>query len=414
MKKIIHALNNFFLDLVPTLGGLIGKIALVSSFALVWAKELGISTPDFVFENVRMEIFIGSMITLIAALAFRNVSPAGTLAPLIVLIPSMADFGVHPLILSIMVGLLGIISVKTKVFERLISASSDISKTSLTLVFGVTGVVLASQKLLHFFGNRYVPLLLLIITLSVSYVLLLIHQKSWLIIPLAAAVSLAFSWIFDIGLDASSQIKPMHFSPFYWWEEMWGIGFGLDIMTILRTLPFAIFVILLWTVDTLSIQAVISSGYKENDVREEINIRNSFMVISIRNMIGGFIGGAQTSSLWRSFLIPLYIMKRPLRNASILLGILGVIAGIAAIPIRILSFPPLVWSVLLFGIFIPFIITGIKNLKSTNTIITKLIIVIFAVLGIVFTPIITWLGAIMYEKASKKRDEASKSLNEDK
>jgi hypothetical protein len=246
----------------------------------------------------------------------------------------------------------------------------------------------------------------------VSYVLLLIHQKSWLIIPLAAAVSLAFSWIFDIGLDASSQIKAMHFSPFYWWEDMWGIGFGLDIMTILRTLPFAIFVILLWTVDTLSIQAVISSGYKENDVREEINIRNSFMAISIRNMIGGFIGGAQTSSLWRSFLIPLYMMKRPLRNASILLGVLGVIAGITAIPIRILSFPPLVWSVLLFGIFIPFIITGIKNLKGTNTIITKLIIVIFAVLGIVFSPIITWLGAIIYEKASKKRDEASKKSDE--
>lgn len=414
MKKIKHALNNFFLDLVPALGGLIGKIALVSSFALVWAKELGISTPDFVFENVRMEIFIGGVITLVAALVFRNVSPAGTLAPLIVLIPSMADFGVHPLILSMMVGLLGIISVKTKVFERLISTSSDICKTSLTLVFGVTGVVLASQKLLHFFGNRYVPLLLLIITLSVSYVLLLIHQKSWLIIPIAAAVSLAFSWIFDIGLDTSSQIKAMHFNPFYWWEDMWGIGFGLNIMTILRTLPFAIFVILLWTVDTLSIQAVISSGYKENDVKEEINIRNSFMAISIRNIIGGFIGGAQTSSLWRSFLIPLYMMKRPLRNASILLGVLGVIAGVAAIPIRILSFPPLVWSVLLFGIFIPFINTGIRSFMGTDKYITKSVVVILALLGIVFSPIITWLGAIMYEKAGKKATKQVKALNEDK
>lgn len=398
MKKIINYIKNFLLDLIPALGGLIGKVALVSSFALVWAKELGISTPNFVFENVRMEIFIGSGITLIAALFFHNIAPAGTLAPLIVLIPAMADFGVHPLILSIMVGILGVISVKTKVFERLISISSDICKTSLTLVFGVSGVILATQKLIIFFGNRYISLLLLTLTLAIAYALLFIYKKTWLIIPIAAGVALAFSWLFKSEIDVLYPIKAIQFNPIYWWDDMWGIGFGLNIMTILKTLPFALFVVLLWTVDTVSIQAVINTDFNENGKKEEINIKHSFMAVSIRNMIGGLLGGAQTSSLWRSFLIPLYMMKHPLRHASIMLGILGIIAGITSIPIKILSFPPLVWSVLLFGIFIPFISIGIKNLTVRKNIINKLVIIILTVLGIAYSPILTWIGAVLYEK----------------
>lgn len=401
MKKIKCFFKNSLLDLIPALGGLIGKVALVSSFAFVWAKELGISTPNFVFENVRMEILIGSIITLISALIFHNITPAGTLAPLIVLIPTMENFGVHPFVLSIMVGILGIISVKTKVFERLISISGGICKTSLTLVFGVSGVILATQKLINFFGNRYIPLLLLLLTLATTYTLLFVYKKTWLIIPIAAGVSLAFSWLFGLEIDTSSHINAIQFNPIYWWEDMWGIGFGLNIITILKTLPFALFVVLLWTVDTVSIQAVISTDFKENEKKEEINIKYSFMAVAIRNMIGGFFGGAQTSSLWRSFLIPLYMIKRPLRHASIMLGILGIIAGITALPIRILSFPPLVWSVLLFGIFIPFINTGIKILKDTNNFLKNFIIVLLAVFGIVFSPILTWFGGIVFEKYGK-------------
>lgn len=395
-------LKNFSLDLIPALGGLIGKVALVSSFALVWAKELGITTPDFVFENVRIELFIGSLITIIAAFIFKNIAPAGTLAPLIVLIPSMVHFGVHPFVLSIMVGIIGMISVKTKVFERLISISSDTSKTSLSLVFGISGVILAIRNLISFFGDRYFPLLLLVITLTFVYVLLLKYKKTWLIIPIAAVVSFGVSWLFEIGVDVSKPIKAMQFNPSYWWEDMWGIGFGLNVVTILKTLPFALFVVLLWTVDTISVQAVINTGFDENSEKEEMNINQSFIAVCIRNLIGGMFGGAQTSSLWRSFLIPLYMMKRPLRHASIILGVLGVISAMAALPIRILSFPPLVWSVLLFGIFVPFVNTGFKNLRDAKRFNQKITIALLAVFGIIFSPIITWLGVILYEKLNKK------------
>lgn len=58
-----------------------------------------------------------------------------------------------------------------------------------------------------------------------------------------------------------------------------------------------------------------------------------------------------------------YLNLMPIRSSSILLGILGIIAGITGVPIKILSFPPLIWTVLLFGIFIPFVSLGIKNIS---------------------------------------------------
>ena len=98
MVNKIKNLEISYKDFIPALSGLIGKIALVSSFALVWAQELSITNPNFVLENVRIEILIGSIITLIAAIFYPNAAPAGTLAPLVVLLPVMSAFGVHPLI----------------------------------------------------------------------------------------------------------------------------------------------------------------------------------------------------------------------------------------------------------------------------------------------------------------------------
>ena len=401
-KKMNRFIGIKIIDFIPAISGLIGKIALVSSFALVWAQELSITSPHFVFENVRIEIIIGSIITLVMALILPNTAPAGTLAPLIVLIPTMVRFGVHPFILSILVGIIGMISIKTKLFEKLISLSGYISKTSLTLTFGISGVLLSVKKLISFFGEKSIPLFLLIFLLALAYLLLLKYKKNWLVIPVAAIVSVLIPLLFGVNIDISAPTSFPNFSPFYWWNDMWGIGFGIDLLTIIRTLPFALFVVLLWAIDTISINAMLHANFQANETREEINLDNSFMIASARNMIGGLCGGAQTSSLWRSFLIPLFMMKRPIRSASILLGILGILAGITAIPVKILSFPPLIWTVLLFGIFIPFVGLGIKNIKNAETIAQKGIILLFSATGVLISPILTWVGAVCFEKIEQK------------
>jgi hypothetical protein len=396
--------NSFqLIDFVPALSGLIGKTALVTSFAVVWSNELNIKTPDFVFENVRIEMIIGSIITLIAALLLSDTAPSGTLAPLIVIVPTMARFGVHPFILSLLVGIIGIISIKTGLFHKLVGLSGSISKTSLSLTIGISGVLLSLNSLNTFFGDKRTPLFLIVVALTGTYFLLRKWNKIWLIIPVAAVVSILISTAFHVNLDDKFNLSLPSFHPSYWWNEMWGIGFGFDFLTVMKTLPFAFFVLLLWAVDTVSITAMLDATYEEHEKKEQIKLNRSFTIASLRNMIGGLFGGAQTSALWRSFLIPLFMVERPMRIASILMGILGIIAGFTAIPIKILSFPPLIWSVLLFGIFVPFIFVGVQTLWTTQKKTNKAAIILSATAGILFNPIFAWAIAILYEKINKNK-----------
>jgi len=385
-------------DFIPALSGLIGKIALVSSFAMVWAQELSITNPDFVLENVRIEILIGSIITLIASILYPNAAPAGTLAPLVVLIPVMSAFGVHPLILGITVGVFGILAVRSGLFKYLLDLSGFTCKTSITLTFGISGVWMSIQKLYAFFDGKKHVFWILTVVLIIVYLILFYFKKNWLVIPVISIFAFIIPELVGTGYTIIPVNLNLNLNPFYWWNDMWGIGFGLNGVTILKTIPFALFIILLWAIDTLSIQAIREGSYGNEEKEEQLDIVQSFTSVAVRNMIGAFLGGAQTGSLWRSFLIPLYMIKRPMRICAVLLSVLGIIASLTMIPIQIMSYTPLVWSVLLFGIFMPFTVVALTNIKNTKGLRIKLFILLFSALGIAVSPIITWIASVIYEK----------------
>ena len=401
-KNKIKNLDISYKDFIPALSGLIGKIALVSSFTLVWAQELFITHPNFVLENVRIEILIGSIITLVATILYPTAAPAGTLAPLVILIPVMSAFGVHPLILGISVSVVGLVFLKSGLFMKLIDLSGSICKTSITLAFGITGIWMSVQKLYSFFREEKFVFWMMIIFLIIVYLVLLYLKRNWLVIPAVSVVAFMIPKLFGRGYELTSVNLTFHLNPSYWWNDMWGIGFGFHVGTILKTIPFAIFVVILWAIDTLSIQTIREAAYKKEEQKEELNIVQSFSIIAIRNLIGSFFGGAQTASLWRSFLIPLYMVKRPMRKCSVLLGIFGIIASLTVIPIQMMSYTPLVWSVLLFGIFMPFVVISVTNINTEKVVTKKIMILFFAIIGITISPILTWIASICYEKTVKK------------
>ncbi len=403
MVNKIKNLEISYKDFIPALSGLIGKIALVSSFALVWAQELSITNPNFVLENVRIEILIGSIITLIAAIFYPNAAPAGTLAPLVVLLPVMSAFGVHPLILGITIGVIGILVVRSGLFKKLIDLSGFTCKTSITLSFGIAGIWMSVQKLYIFFNQEEYIFWILSILLVIAYLILICLKRNWLVIPVVSVVAFLVPKLFGTGYEITPVSLNLNLNPFYWWNDMWGIGFGLNGLTILKTIPFAFFVIILWAIDTLSIQTIREGSYAKEEKKERLDIVQSFSIIAIRNIIGSFLGGAQTGSLWRSFLIPLYMVKRPMRKCAVLLGVLGIIASLTMIPIQIMSYTPMVWSVLLFGIFMPFAVIALTNTKNVKGARTKTFILIFSIVGITISPIITWIASVLYEKLEGRR-----------
>jgi hypothetical protein len=280
--------------------------------------------------------------------------------------------------------------------------SGNMTKTSITLAFGISGIFMSLTKLHDYFKLDIDSFFILIVSLIFLTVLLYLKKLKWLVIPAVSFVTILIAYLFNNGINIKTHSLSINFSPSYWWNDMWGIGYGFDIITILKTIPFAIFIILLWTIDTLSIETIRDSSYAENEEKEYIDIEKSFIIVSLRNIIVSIMGGAQTASLWRSFLIPLFVVKKSIRICGILLGIIGIFSALTIVPIQIMSYTPLVWSVLLFGIFLPFTIAGFQNIVKEEKKERKILIVIFSSLGIFINPVFTWLSSISYEKIRKK------------
>ena len=92
------------------------------------------------------------------------------------------------------------------------------------------------------------------------------------------------------------------------------------------------------------------------------------------------------------------LFRSPLRGATILFSILCIAVGLFGVPIKLLAFPPLVWTVLLFGIFMPLTLVGISKWKEGKGMGQKVGIGLLAIIGIAYSPIVTWVGAVLIER----------------
>lgn len=397
-KRTIKLIPIRFADVVPAFAGLVGKAALVSSFAAVWASELAIDYKHFVFDNARLELLISGVITVIAAALFANVSPPGTLAPLTVLVPMMAVWGVHPFYFSVLLGVIGIVLSLTGLFEKLVALSGPLVKVSITLAFGLSGVLMAGQKLYAFFAGETAALLLLAGVLCITYILACLADKKWLMIPAAALISLGVCALFGIRPVLSVPTDTLFLLPSQRWGTLWGIGLSADAVTVLKSLLFAVFASVLWSVDTVSVLAVSDAARKKTGSGVDMDIRKSFLIVSVRNLIGGIFGGAQTASIWRSYLIPLFEVNRGLRTSSLLMGSMALICALWGAPLALLTFPPVIWTVLLFGIFMPFLNTAVSAMREDKQRAASAAAIVFALAGVLTTPIVTWVAAFVSER----------------
>lgn len=390
-------------DIVPALSGAVGKVALVAAFSLAWVKGLGISDPAFVTENVRLEVFLGGLLTILLCSIFNPTSaPPGTLAPLIPIIPSMATFGVHPLTLGILIGILGIIISVFKCFDKITEINGTGTKGGIILLFGIMGI-LSSIDSLRKWASSYSNSLftILIIVGLVIYLLLSRLGYKWLVIPLLSAAALFISSLFGIYPEIKTAVSLPIINPNTWWFEKWGIGFDFTSKAFIKALPFALLAIVMWPTDALAIKTLQQSNYPQRAEKSLFDMSSTFLIVSIRNIIGAILGGAQTAAIWRSFMIPLSIIKRPIGGSALLLGITGVLFGFLGFPLDIAVFPPLIWLVLIFGVYMPLIEIGLNILKSpVHGQIAGLCILV----GLALNPVAGWITAVLIENLKLIKD----------
>lgn len=383
-------------DVIPALSGIIGKTALTAAFAIAWSKSLGIADPAFVTENVRLEIVIGSILTLIfSAIINPFGAPPGTLAPMVPLIPLMADSGVHPLIFGILVGVMGLTISIFKLFDRVVELNDTAARGSIILLFGVMGIISSISSLTKWTDSKNsLMFIVLIVLCTITYILLARFQLKWLMIPATSMIGLAVAFLFGIFPEFKTLPNFPIISPSVWWFDKWNLGWGISLINIVKALPFALLAIVMWPTDALSIKALQETNYGHNANKSIFHMNSTFLAVSIRNITGSILGGAQTAAIWRSFMIPLSIVRRPIGGGAFVMGILGVICGLAGFPLDIAVFPPLVWLVLMFGIYVPLIEVGLNTLKTSVEI---QIAAVTLVVGLALNPVLGWVAAILIE-----------------
>ena len=394
-------------DTVPALSGAIGKVALVAAFAMAWAAGLGITDPAFVAENVRLEIVLGGLLTLIFC-AFLNpyAGPPGTLATLIPVVPVMVLSGVHPLPLGILIGVIGLVIAAFRYFSKLVKINGEGTKGGIILLFGFLGISSSIEKLKVWADNTHAPhvfMLLLIIGLAL-YILLGRLGAKWLVIPLCAAVAIGVSALF--GLLPSLETVPglPIISPDVWWNQKWGIGYGLSPQNFIKAIPYALLAIVMWPIDALAITTIQETSYPPEAKKAVIELNATYTIVSLRNIAGTVLGGSQIAAVWRSFMIPLGIVKRPVGGSALVLGVLAIGFGLLGFPIDVAIFAPLLWLVLIFGIYIPLIEVGITKIKSLAS---AQIAAVCIVGGIAINPVIGWIFAVFTENFGIIKNKAS-------
>ncbi|MDQ2085809.1 DUF3360 family protein [Herbivorax sp. ANBcel31] len=394
-------------DFVPALSGSIGKVSLVAAFVLAWAASFGITDPSFVTENIRLEVIIGSILTLIFCAVLNPLaSPPGTLAPLIPIIPMMAASGVHPLPLGLIIGFLGLIISGFRYFDKITEINGVGAKGGIILLFGLLGInsSLDSLNVWAQSNDASVLFVVLMVIGLLTYLFLTRLNIKWMIIPACAFCALFLSAIFGLFPDLTTPVSLPTINPNLWWTEKWGIGWGLTVENFIKAFPFGLLAIVMWPTDALAIRTLQESNYPKEAHGIIFKANSSFIIASIRNIVGVILGGGQTSAIWRSFMIPLGSVKRPIGGSAFLLGVIGILFGISGFLLDIAVFPPLVWLVLIFGVYVPLLEVGFTTIK---TITTAQVAIICIVLGIAINPVIGWVAAIFVEnfKLLKKKSK---------
>ncbi len=394
-------------DAIPALSGVIGKVALVAAFAVAWAAGLSVSDPTFVSENVRLELFVAGIITIVfSAVLNPYAGPPGTLAPLIPLIPGMAIAGVHPLPLAILIGLMGLAITLFKQFDKVIKLNGPGTKGGILLLFGLMGISSSLESLQSWTDAAGSAQLLFVLIAAglICYILLSRLQYKWLIIPVCAAAAVIISSAFGLFPVFETGFGFPILSPDVWWNEKWAIGWGLNIESFLNAMPFAILAVLIWPVDALAITSLQEANYPKEAGNAFVKMNPTYAIASLRNIAGALLGGSQTAAIWRSFMIPLAVVKRPIGASALILGVLAIACGLMGFPIDIATFAPLLWMVLIFGIFIPLIEVGFGYVRSASLAQIALICIVG---GIAVSPIVGWMLSVGVENFGIIKDAGS-------
>ena len=358
-------------DLVPALAGTIGITVMYSAVMASYAKGFGLG-PDFVIENVRVELLVSATLFVILTSGFLNprANLAGNHGPMIPMIGMIVAAGGHPLALAILLGVFGLILSITKGGSRLVNLTGDGVAGGLLVFLGLMGALSQINSLKTWateLDMGYIALAVLFANICL-YAYLARIGKRWLSIPACSAVAVAIALALGAPFQFTTDPGLPNLNPAYWWggtETGWKLGLP-NTGHFIASLPFAILAVAMWSPDFLGHRIFQELNYPKDAKHVLMDVDDTMTACSIRQIIGTGFGGGNITSSWGTYMIPAAIAKRPIPGGAILLGIMCVLVAAIGYPMDIAVWVPVMSIALLVGVFLPLLEAGMQMVKDTK------------------------------------------------
>lgn len=386
-----------FEDAIPAMAGMIGKIVMVGAMAAAFAAPLGLG-EDFVLQNVRYEMIIAAILILIfSGMLLPTANLPGTHGPLIPLIPVVVAAGGHPLAFGILIGVFGLIMAALKGGSLMSKLTSNGVAGGLLLYLGFVGLVAQVKNMIAWAEQIGLPHLAFVIILAtiIMYALLEHWQKRWLAVPVGCALAAILAFVFGAPFEFKTEPGLPPLSPTYWWGENTGWMLGLpDLKAFIVVFPFAVLAVAMWPPDFLGHQIFQKISYPENTERTHMNIDDTTITCSIRQVVGSALGGANFTSSWGTYIVPAAIAKRPIPAGAILTAIFCIVAAVWGYPMDLAVWQPVLSTALIVAVFVPLLEAGMEMTRKGKTTQSAAIVVFASAL---VNPVFGWSLTMMLD-----------------
>ncbi|MDO4907829.1 DUF3360 family protein [Neisseria sp.] len=379
-----------FEDTIPAMAGTIGKVVMVGAVAAAFAGPLGLP-ESFVLENVRYELLIVSLfILLLSGFFLPSANLPGTHGPLIPLIPLVVAAGGHPLAFGLLIGIFGFLLGITKGGSLMARLTSNGVCGGLLLYLGFIGTTGQVKKLFEWAEGFNMPHIAFIVILGtiLLYALLEHWRKRWLAVPLGCLLAGVTAYILGapFAFKTAPGLPPM--SPAYWWGENSGWMLGLPTLdSFLVVFPFAVLAVAMWSPDFLGHQMFQKISYPERTEKVQMNIDDTMLGCSARQVAGSILGGANFTSSWGTYIVPASIAKRPIPAGAVLTALFCIIAGVWGYPMDLAIWQPVLSVALVVGVYVPLLEAGMEMTRKGKTTQSAAIVVFSSAL---VNPVFGW------------------------
>lgn len=385
-------------DWVPAMAATIGKIVMVAAIVAAFATPLGLSDA-FVIENARYEMLIAALlfVVLFSGFLIPTANLAGTHGPMIPLVPIIVASGGHPMALGIMIGVLGFTLGMFRGGSLLARLTSDGVCGGLLLFLGFIGVTSQIKSLFAWangFDMGYLAFTVILATI-IMYAYLEHLGKRWLAIPLGSALAAIIAFALGAPFEFSTEPGIPNLNPAYWWGEDTGWKLGLpEFNQFIAVTPFAILTIAMWSPDFLGHRAFQHLNYPRDAKKVVMNMDDTMLVASARQIVGTTLGGANIASSWGTYIVPAAIAKRPIPAGAVLTGLLCVIAAIWGYPMDLAIWPPVLSVALIVGVYLPLLEAGMQMTREGKTAQSAAIVIFSSTL---VNPVFGWSLTVLLD-----------------